>query len=719
MKKENVYMGTLIKPWMDHKNIKYITFSVTDDCNLACKYCYFTHKTNKHKLSLDVAKKAVDYILSEDSFNIHDGVVWDFIGGEPTLEMDLIDKICDYILYKMYILNHKWLYCYRIMIGTNGLLYDSPNFQNFLQKHGKNLHVNITVDGSKEKHDLSRIKKNGSGSYDDVVKNLPLWFYQTGNYTTKSTFSHEDLPYLKDSIINLWNLGFKNVMANVVFENVWHEGDDKIYEEQLRQLADYIIDNQIWNQVSVRFFSPTIGYPVTEAEKKVNYCGSGNMLSIDYMGNFYPCVRFMDSALNNHKGRIIGDIYAGLNTDKIRAFNALSNESQSNIECMNCEVSKGCSWCTGFNYDDTEDGTIFERKTYHCSMHRANVRANNYFWDKYEEVTKNVSPLRYNKYTNKSPADKYLFILNDNTFEYCNIKSEQSFYHAINRELYLKAIEFCKKYDYIPVHVGFTEKKEFGYYIGNIDASYERDEMTIDVIHHADIERIKSDVSEIVIYRAMFNELLFVQEDICKLFGHGVFKVNLVIVNYEKLNNDQLLFYNKILDSLTDFVYEHWKIGDYVQIDVITDNLFLGSKRFCLSGINEFTLAPDGGIYPCQAFYFAGVNRMFTLDDLLYALPKNETILTMCKKCEVNKCKKCFYLNKVCTDEKVVPFEMHCVKANLEQRASFKLLEKIKSSDTKLPFDINTRIQCSEDLDPLISLRGDTFVTKKLSKLFD
>lgn len=47
MKFENVYMGSMVLPWMNEKNIKYITFSVTDDCNLMCKYCCFTHKTNK------------------------------------------------------------------------------------------------------------------------------------------------------------------------------------------------------------------------------------------------------------------------------------------------------------------------------------------------------------------------------------------------------------------------------------------------------------------------------------------------------------------------------------------------------------------------------------------------------------------------------------------------------------------------------------------------
>ena len=88
MKLETVYMGKMEPSWGDNKKIKYITFSVTDDCNLRCAYCYFTHKTDKNKMSFDVAKSAVDDILSNDEFKAFDGVVWEFIGGEPTLEMD-------------------------------------------------------------------------------------------------------------------------------------------------------------------------------------------------------------------------------------------------------------------------------------------------------------------------------------------------------------------------------------------------------------------------------------------------------------------------------------------------------------------------------------------------------------------------------------------------------------------------------------------------------
>ena len=219
----DVYMGTPAEIWNSHLKIKYITFCVTESCNLACTYCYFTHKNDKTRMSFEVAKKCIDYILSNPSMLAYDGVIWDFIGGEPTLELDLIQQICDYVVSQMFLKQHKWFYCYRFMIGTNGLLYGSNQMQQLLKRHDNNISVAVTIDGSKEKHDLSRKKRDGSGSYDEVLKNTKLWLKQQGSNTTKSTFSHADLPYLKESIISLWNIGITNVMANVVFEDVWEE----------------------------------------------------------------------------------------------------------------------------------------------------------------------------------------------------------------------------------------------------------------------------------------------------------------------------------------------------------------------------------------------------------------------------------------------------------------------------------------------------------------
>lgn len=83
-----------------------ITFIVTKDCQLACKYCYLVGKNSQENMSWDVAKKSIDYILDHEIDFPEEGVVWDFIGGEPFLEIDLIDKICDYLKVEMYRKQH-------------------------------------------------------------------------------------------------------------------------------------------------------------------------------------------------------------------------------------------------------------------------------------------------------------------------------------------------------------------------------------------------------------------------------------------------------------------------------------------------------------------------------------------------------------------------------------------------------------------------------------
>ena len=98
-----------------------ITFVVTKNCQLACKYCYLVGKNEKERMSWEIAKQAVDFILSQEKTFLEDSVIWDFIGGEPFLEIDLIDKICDYIKTEMFRLNHHWFNSYRFSFSTNGV----------------------------------------------------------------------------------------------------------------------------------------------------------------------------------------------------------------------------------------------------------------------------------------------------------------------------------------------------------------------------------------------------------------------------------------------------------------------------------------------------------------------------------------------------------------------------------------------------------------------
>lgn len=362
---------------------KNITFIVTKDCQLACKYCYLVGKNSKERMSWEVAKQAVDYILCHESDFKEESVIWDFIGGEPFLEIDLIDRICDYIKKEMYVRNHHWFDSYRFSFSTNGINYHDSKVQRFIEKNHLHLSIGITIDGTKFKHDLNRVYKNSErGSYDDVVRNIPLWQSQFPGAGTKVTISSEDLPYIEESVIHLFSLGIHEVNINCVFENVWKEGDDKIFENQLIQLANKIIDGGLYHDNTCSFFSETIGKPLDKLLQNQNWCGAGMMLAVDAKGIFYPCTRFAQYSLRDKKAWTIGTVNDGIDKNKIRGFLCLDRCTQSNQECMDCEVASGCAWCQGENYDAADTPTAYQRATAICKMHKARVRANNYYWNK-------------------------------------------------------------------------------------------------------------------------------------------------------------------------------------------------------------------------------------------------------------------------------------------------------------------------------------------------
>ena len=374
---------------------KNITFIVTKDCQLACKYCYLVGKNSKERMTWEVAKKAIDYILDHENDFREEGVVWDFIGGEPFLEIDLIDKICDYIKIEMFKRDHHWFNNFRFNFTTNGINYGSEKVQDFINKHKSHINVTITIDGTQRKHDLNRIWKTPEmergimpkpeeerGSYVDVLRNVPLWLEQFPYLGTKVTISSNDIPYIYESVMHLYSLGIHEIHINCVFEDVWKEGDDLLFEEQLIQLADAIIDGEYYKNYDCSFFSENIGKPQDKKLDNQNWCGAGKMLSIDAAGNFYPCTRFAQYSLREKKAWVIGNIHDGIDKNKLRPFLTLDRCTQSKPECVDCEVAEGCAWCQGENYDAADSPTIYQRATAICKMHKARVRANNYYWNK-------------------------------------------------------------------------------------------------------------------------------------------------------------------------------------------------------------------------------------------------------------------------------------------------------------------------------------------------
>lgn len=390
------------------KSIKNIIFIVTKDCQLACKYCYLVGKNSNEKMTWEIGKQTIDYILNE--FSQSKGIILDFIGGEPFLEIELIDRICDYFKVEAY---KKELVCfnnYRFNVSTNGINYNSPKVQEFICKNKKHVSIGITIDGTKRKHDLNRIWKGTNkerGSYDDVVKNIPLWLEQIPNAETKVTISSADIPYIKESVLHLYSLGIHEVNINCVFEDVWKEGDDRLFEEQLMELADAIIDGGYYNDYVCSFFTEHIGKPMDCQMDNQNWCGAGRMLAVDAEGNFYPCTRFAQYSLRSKKAWIIGNVRDGIDKNKLRPFLTLDRCTQSTQECIDCEVASGCAWCQGENYDAADTPTIYQRSTAICKMHKARVRANNYYWNKlYRKLEKEGEREAFENSKPKSNAPK-------------------------------------------------------------------------------------------------------------------------------------------------------------------------------------------------------------------------------------------------------------------------------------------------------------------------
>lgn len=332
-------------------------------------------------MTIDVAMRAIDYIFSDPNLNSETEIILDFIGGEPLLEISLVDQTINYFLFKAAENNHIWEKNYNIRITTNGLLYNTPEVQQFIKKHHDHLSISISIDGNKDKTDASRKFPDGKGSYDSVMKSIPLWRKQFPLEGTKMTISHDDLPYVFESVKHLINLGIYKIDINPVLENVWKPGDDKNLEQQLISCADYIIENGLVGVVDLSCFDERLGL-ATDDNIPYNYgiCGSFTF-TVDYKGDFYTCLRFAKFSLRSKEARSIGNIFDGVNWNLMRPFQSYCNQITSD-KCIKCEHHNGCKICPAENYDSSATASIFDQSFSSCQMHKAKVKAKNYFWNK-------------------------------------------------------------------------------------------------------------------------------------------------------------------------------------------------------------------------------------------------------------------------------------------------------------------------------------------------
>lgn len=692
-------IGIMQPEWGEGK-AQTLTFIVTEDCNLRCKYCYITHKSKNKVLNLDTAKKFIDYVFSEEKLCHQEAVILDFIGGEPFLETELIEEICDYFKLCAYEKKSLWYWKYRINVSTNGVNYGDKEVQRFIENNEGKLSIGITIDGTKEKHDLQRVFPDGSGSYDVIQKNLDLWLNQfEGN--TKVTFSSDDLKYLKDSIIHLWNIGIPNVAANVVYENVWKKGDEEIFEQQLKALADYVIDNNLYDKYYCSLFLEHIGAPYEKEDLCNTSCGAGKMLALSPDGNIYPCMRYYDYSLNKQKGYIIGNVETGIDFEKLRAFSLAMYKYQCDDECLNCPIARGCEFCQGFSYDESDTGTNFYKTKYICKMHKARVRANNYYFAKLYHKT---GIQRQNFYW----KNNLMFLLQDNYVSPCSYKNINICEHEMDTNVILKGLEFAKNNFMKPIFVHSKKIRDI----------YLKDYSEIEVLHYIPVEAYRSDLPfydyQLIVEYASIecmenvpkqkNIIFNIPEeniiDLSDCIKYLLKKSDRININIQNISSKfDYMEYERQLKQCLDIVIEIFdRTKELKEINIITDLFFINEHESCQAGEKEFTLAPDGKLYVCPAFYSDNMNPIGDLENGFSF--KNAHLYTpqympLCQNCESYQCENCKYINKKFTYEINVSPSFQCKKAQIEKNIVAQMKEKVRFKT------YNNRLEKSLYKDPI------------------
>lgn len=280
----------------DRDYIKAVCLNIIHGCNLRCKYCFADegeYHGNKGVMSLETAKKAIDYVVKRSGPRRNLEI--DLFGGEPTMIMGTIKEIIKYARD-----NEKaWKKNIRFTMTTNATLL-THDMMDFMDKEMGN--IILSLDGRKTVNDNVRIKIDGSGSYDDIIPNIKKMIEKRTEgkmYYVRGTFTRANTDFYED-VMAMVNEGFDEVSIEPVVLEKGHalaitnedlpeimDNYDKLYEDMVaRKRAGKGEYNFYHFNVDLN------GGPCVY--KRISGCGAGfEYVAITPQGDVYPCHQFV------------------------------------------------------------------------------------------------------------------------------------------------------------------------------------------------------------------------------------------------------------------------------------------------------------------------------------------------------------------------------------------------------------------------------------------
>jgi uncharacterized protein len=288
--------------------IKSMCLNVAHDCNLRCSYCFASQGdfgSGKKLMSYETGAKAIDFLISHSG--VRKNLEVDFFGGEPLMNLETVKRITDYARGKEIAHNKH----FRFTITTNGILLNDSSID-YINNEMSN--VVLSIDGRKHINDKMRMRADGSGTYDTIIKKYRELVARRGSkeYYVRGTYTRNNLDFAED-VIHLINLGFDQISIEPAVSDcntdfsIREKDLPKIYREY-EHLADLVLDMKR-RGAPVNFFHFMLDLDQGPcAIKRLRGCSCGNeYIAVTPEGDIYPCHQFvgqkewlMGSVLNNN-----------------------------------------------------------------------------------------------------------------------------------------------------------------------------------------------------------------------------------------------------------------------------------------------------------------------------------------------------------------------------------------------------------------------------------
>lgn len=331
-----------------------ITFEVTQQCNLRCKYCiysgdYHLERINtSKKMDIETAKKGID-IIYELVKNRDTGkdFGFSFYGGEPLLNFNLIKVIISYVESKF---GKDWNLLYSM---TTNLTYITDDMIKYFVE--KDMDILVSLDGPKESHDAKRVFENEKGSFEIIINNFKRIkqyneVFFDNNISINAVYSM-DLSFKKlynffknDKFIGkkIGTLNFVNYLNTDYYKK--YKWDIEKFSEDKKFINSEILKSRrskqelhsVEKQIESNY-DLKIQMDETMFSSIAGTCEFDMKIYLDVHGNFHVCEKINNSIP-------IGSSDDGLNYKKM--VEILEKFRDLNIEhCSKCDARFVCSRC--------------------------------------------------------------------------------------------------------------------------------------------------------------------------------------------------------------------------------------------------------------------------------------------------------------------------------------------------------------------------------------